>query len=204
MVVPFYGNITSDVEYTFFPRAELAGLYRECPDSFASAKPYYENLDRCRFVGSRNPSGNSNYTISLDAYPPENRNEPLSLMHDCGDVIYDEEAGLAPCRFLCIAGKYRNIDLISRELLMESDPGENSCVLGCALAVYMLPNKKIRRVLRASDGGPVVIPTRDGIGFLKEFYVFQAYVPPEIYQTPDSNVRFWIKCGGRVVAEWGD
>ncbi len=147
----YYRNITFNIEYAFCPECQLGSFYREYKDSQETAKTqdfsviartesYYQSLNS--IIGDRNP-GRGVFMASMNWYTPDEEYESLDLLKDHGDVIYRKESGLKPCKFVCLTGRYKKVDIRNHELTITSDGDADACVLGAVHAVYITPDKKM-------------------------------------------------------------
>lgn len=213
----FYKNVTSGTEYAFSPESQMRWFYRDYKDSqeapsspedaksrdfsvIARTEPYYQNLRYSRFIGKRDPERGL-FLVAMNWYPPDEETEVLNIVKDQGDVIYNKDSGLGPCKFVCLTGRYKNADIRNHALTITHNGNADACVLGCVKAIYITPDKKKHFVEYASAGEPIVIPTRMGWGFLNDFCIFHAYRTPDTYPAPNPSITYEIKRGETVIME---
>ena len=213
----YYKNITSNIPYTFFPEQDLTDFYKEYeankenPSSsdaektqdfsvIARTELYYQNVGYCRMPGNKDKD-RLDFRISMDWYPPDEENETLNILKDYGDVIYDKDLHLPLCKFVCLTERYKKTDVMNHDLTITNDGDSDVCVLGVVDAVYLTPGKSSHHIRYVSDGGAVVIPTRNGWGFLKDFCIFHVYKTPDTYPAPNPSITYQIRREETILAE---
>lgn len=199
-------NITADTEYGFFPRAELGALYRKQREEGSqdnTTEGTDPHLESCRFTAVKYPRDQEEYIISAGWYPADYENETVRLLTDYGEMPYDPGIELETCRFAGLFGKYKKLDIMSRDLTIENianNVDSDLYRMGCVIAVYITPNRNLKTITSFADDGKNVIPTRNGTAFLKEFYVLHVYEQDDTFSTP-TYMQYRIMADGAYVAE---
>lgn len=180
-------------DYGFFPRSDLNSIYRNYQDgqrnqaeisnnevdegraaAIKKMEPYYKNFIKSLITSTLHQAPNGEFVLKFNQYAPDYENDSFSIRKDYGVVAYDSDVDVASRynKFDFFACQYKRNDVFSREVSVKYDVPSQDFMLGYIGATYASPFGKIRRELYPLDDGNIVLKSRDGIYFLKDFCVF--------------------------------
>lgn len=185
-------------DYGHMPRQELRNLYDAYREEYGNEPDWKPSQDYRKYLRMHSVFGTVYQTdrdlmIRHDWYESEVDNESFRVLSDYGKITFEIYAPNEPDSlfFDMCALAYQHADMVPRQLTIQTDADPSGFVLGYVRTVFRSPTGKWKYIITPLDGSPVVLTTRDGSYFLKEFSIFSAYSQDSYMQQDQVRYQVW-------------